>query len=53
MPIAGINRPISLQSLRYTFATRLYGKIDHLHLAQRALSHRQIMMEFYARLAEI
>lgn len=47
---AGIDRPVSLHSLRHTFATRLYEKTGDLHLVQRALGHRQITTtEVYAR----
>ncbi len=47
---AGIDRPVSLHSLRHTFATRLYEKTGDLYLVQRALGHRQITTtEVYAR----
>jgi len=50
---ARINRPVSLHSLRHTFATRLYEKTGDLHLVQRALGHRQITTtEIYARVGE-
>ncbi|MFC1475810.1 tyrosine-type recombinase/integrase [Candidatus Zixiibacteriota bacterium] len=50
---AGIDRPISLHSLRHTFATRLYEKTGDLHLVQRALGHRQITTtEIYARVGD-
>jgi integrase/recombinase XerC len=50
---AGIDRPVSLHSLRHTFATRLYEKTGDLHLVQRALGHRQITTtEIYARVGE-
>ncbi len=47
---AEIDRPVSLHSLRHTFATNLYEKTGDLHLVQRALNHRQITTtEIYAR----
>jgi len=50
---AGIDRQISLHSLRHTFATCLYEKTGDLHLVQRALGHRQITTtEIYARVGE-
>jgi integrase/recombinase XerC len=50
---AGIDRPVSLHSLRHTFATRLYEKTGDLHLVQRALGHRQITTtEIYARVGD-
>ena len=50
---AGIDRPVSLHSLRHTFATRLYEKTGDLHLVQRALGHRQITTtEIYARVSD-
>jgi len=50
---AGIDRRVSLHSLRHTFATRLYEKTGDLHLVQRALGHRQITTtEIYARVGE-
>ncbi len=49
----GIDRPVSLHSLRHTFATRLYEKTGDLHLVQRALGHRQITTtEIYARVGD-
>jgi integrase/recombinase XerC len=49
----GIDRPVSLHSLRHTFATRLYEKTGDLHLVQRALGHRQITTtEVYARVGD-
>jgi integrase/recombinase XerC len=51
--VAGIDRPVSLHSLRHTFATRLYEKTGDLHLVQRALGHRQITTtEVYARVSD-
>ncbi|MFC1475857.1 tyrosine-type recombinase/integrase [Candidatus Zixiibacteriota bacterium] len=50
---AGIGRPVSLHSLRHTFATQLYEKTGDLHLVQRALGHRQITTtEVYARVGD-
>jgi integrase/recombinase XerC len=50
---SGFDRPVSLHSLRHTFATRLYEKTGDLHLVQRALGHRQITTtEIYARVGE-
>ena len=50
---ARIDRPISLHSLRHTFATRLYEKTGDLHLVQKALGHRQITTtEIYARVGD-
>ena len=50
---AGIDRPVSVPSLRHTFATRLYEKTGDLYLVQRALGHRQITTtEVYARVSD-
>jgi len=50
---AGIDRPVSVHSLRHTFATGLYHKTGDLHLVQRALGHRQITTtEVYARVSD-
>ena len=50
---AGIDRPVSVHSLRHTFATRLYEKTGDLYLVQRALGHRQITTtEIYARVTD-
>jgi len=50
---AGIDRQVSIHSLRHTFATRLYEKTGDLHLVQRALGHRQITTtEVYARVSD-
>jgi len=50
---AGIDRPISVHSLRHTFATRLYEKTGDLHLVQQALGHRQITTtEIYAQVSD-
>ena len=50
---AGIDRPVSIHSLRHTFATRLYEKTGDLHLVQRALGHRQITTtEVYAKVGD-
>ena len=50
---AGINRPVSVHSLRHTFATRLYERTGDLYLVQRALGHRQITTtEIYARVID-
>ena len=51
--VAGIDRRVSIHSLRHTFATRLYEKTGDLHLVQRALGHRQITTtEVYARVSD-
>ena len=48
-----MDRPLSIHSLRHTFATRLYEKTGDLHLVQRALGHRQITTtEVYARVLD-
>jgi len=50
---AAIDRPVSIHSLRHTFATRLYEKTGDLHLVQRALGHRQITTtEIYAMVSD-
>ena len=50
---AGIERQVSIHSLRHTFATRLYEKTGDLHLVQKALGHRQITTtEVYARVSD-
>jgi integrase/recombinase XerC len=50
---AGINRPVTVHSLRHTFATRLYEKTGDLYLVQRALGHRNITTtEVYARVSD-
>jgi len=50
---ARLGGPVSLHSLRHTFATRLYERTGDLHLVQRALGHRQITTtEIYARVGE-
>jgi len=50
---AGVNRQVSIHSLRHTFATRLYEKTGDLHLVQRALGHRQITTtEVYAKVSD-
>ena len=49
----GQTRPVSVHSLRHTFATRLYNKTGDLHLVQRGLGHRQITTtEIYARVSQ-
>ncbi|MEW5701390.1 MAG: tyrosine-type recombinase/integrase [Candidatus Zixiibacteriota bacterium] len=49
---ASITRPVSVHSLRHTFATRLYHKTGDLYLVQRARGHRQITTtEIYARVS--
>ena len=51
--VAGIDRPVSVHSLRHTFATRLYEKTGDLYLVQRALGHRNITTtEIYARVSD-
>ena len=48
-----IDRPVSVHSLRHTFATRLYEKTGDLYLVQRAFGHRQIATtEIYARVSD-
>lgn len=37
---AGIAKPLTVHSLRHTFATHLYGRTRNLLLVQRALGHR-------------
>ncbi|MCX5801228.1 MAG: tyrosine-type recombinase/integrase [Candidatus Eisenbacteria bacterium] len=50
---AGIARPLSIHSLRHTFATRLYSKTGDLRLVQRALGHKHITTtEIYARVED-
>jgi len=50
---AGIIRPVTVHSLRHTFATRLYQKTGDLYLVQRALGHRHITTtEIYARVSD-
>ena len=50
---AGIDRPVSVHSLRHTFAIRLYEKTGDLYLVQRALGHRNITTtEIYARVSD-
>jgi integrase/recombinase XerC len=50
---AGITRPVSVHSLRHTFATRLYQKTGDLYLVQRALGHRHITTtEIYAKVSD-
>ena len=50
---AGIDRPVTVHSLRHTFATRLYEKTGDLYLVQRALGHRNITTtEVYARVSD-
>jgi integrase/recombinase XerD len=53
LEVAGITRPLSVHSLRHTFATRLYAKTGDLRLVQRALGHRHIATtEIYARVED-
>jgi len=50
---AGITKPLSVHSLRRTFATRLYAKTGDLHLVQRALGHRHITTtEIYVKVED-
>jgi integrase/recombinase XerC len=50
---AGITKPLSVHSLRHTFATRLYAKTGDLHLVQRALGHRHITTtEIYVKVED-
>jgi integrase/recombinase XerC len=51
--VAGITTPLSVHSLRRSFATRLYSKTGDLHLVQRALGHRHITTtEIYVRVED-
>ncbi len=53
LPASGGRRPVSVHSLRHTFATRLYEKTGDLYLVQRALGHRNITTtEIYARVSD-
>jgi len=53
LKVAGITKPLSVHSLRHTFATRLYSKTGDLRLVQRALGHRHIATtEIYARVED-
>ncbi|MCX5800876.1 MAG: tyrosine-type recombinase/integrase [Candidatus Eisenbacteria bacterium] len=50
---ASITKPLSVHSLRHTFATRLYSKTGDLRLVQRALGHKRITTtEIYARVED-
>ena len=50
---AGVTRPVSIHSLRHTFATRVYQQTGDLYLVQRALGHRQIgTTEISARISD-
>ncbi|MBZ0269958.1 tyrosine-type recombinase/integrase [bacterium] len=47
--LAGIDRPVTVHSLRHTFATRLRRKTGDLRIVQVALGHRQLgTTEVYA-----
>ncbi|MBZ0173639.1 MAG: tyrosine-type recombinase/integrase, partial [Phycisphaerales bacterium] len=47
--LAGIDRPVTVHSLRHTFATRLRRKTGDLRIVQVALGHRQLATtEVYA-----
>jgi integrase/recombinase XerC len=51
--VAGITKPLSVHSLRRTFAARLYSKTGDLHLVQRALGHRHITTtEIYVKVED-
>lgn len=53
LKVAGITRPLSVHSLRHTFATQLYSRTGDLRLVQRALGHRHIgTTEIYARVED-
>jgi integrase/recombinase XerC len=53
LEVAGITKPLSVHSLRRTFAARLYSKTGHLHLVQRALGHRHITTtEIYVKVED-
>lgn len=53
LEVAAITKPLSVHSLRHTFATRLYAKTGDLRLVQRALGHRHIATtEIYARVED-
>jgi len=50
---ADITRPMSVHSIRHTFATRLYQKTGDLYLVPRVLGHRQsTTTEIYARVSD-
>jgi len=53
LEVAGITKPLSVHSLRRTFAARLYSKTGDLHLVQRALGHRHITTtEIYVKVED-
>lgn len=53
LEVARITKPLSVHSLRHTFATRLYSNTGDLRLVQRALGHRHIATtEIYARVED-
>jgi site-specific recombinase XerD len=53
LKVAGITKPLSVHSLRHTFATHLYAKTSDLRLVQRALGHRHIATtEIYAKVED-
>jgi integrase/recombinase XerC len=53
LEVAGITKPLSVHSLRHTFATRLYSTTGDLHLVQRALGHRHITTtEIYVKVED-
>jgi integrase/recombinase XerC len=50
---AGIDRPLTVHSLRHTFATRLRERTGDLRIVQAALGHRHLgTTEAYARLGD-
>jgi integrase/recombinase XerC len=51
--LAGIARPLTVHSLRHTFATRLRERTGDLRIVQAALGHRQLSTtEVYAHVEE-
>ncbi|MCX5801246.1 MAG: tyrosine-type recombinase/integrase [Candidatus Eisenbacteria bacterium] len=53
LEVTGITKPLSVHSLRRTFAARLYSKTGDLHLVQRALGHRHITTtEIYVKVED-
>jgi integrase/recombinase XerC len=50
LELAGIDRPVTVHSLRHTFATRLRERTGDLRVVQAALGHRQLgTTEIYAQ----
>jgi site-specific recombinase XerD len=51
--LAGITRPVTVHSLRHTFATRLRERTGDLRIVQAALGHRRLATtEVYAHVGE-